>query len=137
MNNVNQLTNFLDSGKTLINMIGMYILTYLNADQFCIDNLMRWCFFFKIQERHFACKKQGQQQVFEYITWPQILILGTFLKILFSKANFEQIFQPGGKSQDLAEPCFPYMFYPSFIPPIRSGGYSSFNLNYFLARCEP
>ena len=35
----------------------------------------------------------------------------------------------------MVEPCFPYTFYPSFMPPIRSGGYSSFNLNHFLAHC--
>ena len=49
---------------------------------------------------------------------------------------FSSIFQPKGKSQDLVEPCFPYTFYPSFMPPICSGGYSSFNLNHFLACCE-
>ena len=29
----------------------MYILTCPSADQFCIDNLMRWYFFFKIQNK--------------------------------------------------------------------------------------
>ena len=48
---------------------------------------------------------------------------------------FSSIFQPKGKSQDLVEPCFPYTFYPSFMPPIRSEGYSSFILNHFLAHC--
>ena len=48
---------------------------------------------------------------------------------------FSSIFQPKGKSQNLVEPCFPHTFYPSFMPPIRSGDYSSFNLSHFLAWC--
>ena len=48
---------------------------------------------------------------------------------------FSSIFQHKGKSQDLVEPCFPYTFYANFMPPVFSGGYSSFNLYHFLARC--
>ena len=36
----------------------------------------------------------------------------------------------------MVEPCFPCTFYPSFMPQICSGGYSSSNLNHFLACCE-
>ena len=40
INNVNHLTNFLYSGKTWIDIKDMYLLTYLSADQFFIDNLI-------------------------------------------------------------------------------------------------
>ena len=49
---------------------------------------------------------------------------------------FSSIFQPKGEPQDLDEPCFPYTFYPSFIPSIGFWRYSSKNLNSFLAHCE-
>ena len=47
-----KMTNFLNSGKTWINIKDMYILTYLSADQFWIDNLI-WdgVSIFKIQNK--------------------------------------------------------------------------------------
>ena len=49
--NVNHLTTFLNLGNTWINIENMQILIYPSAVQFCIDNLMRWCFFFQNSEQ--------------------------------------------------------------------------------------
>ena len=51
INNVNHFTNHLNSGKTWKNIKNMYILYYLSADQFWIDNLMRWYFYFQNSEQ--------------------------------------------------------------------------------------
>ena len=51
INNVNHFTNYLNSGKTWKNIKDIYILTYTCADQSCIDNLIRWCFFFQNSEQ--------------------------------------------------------------------------------------
>ena len=61
--------------------------------------------------------------------------LSTFFKNLFTKANFELIFWPKGKGQDLNDSCFPYTLNPNFISPIHSWGNSSKNLNSTLAQC--
>ena len=62
--------------------------------------------------------------------------LSTFFKNLFTKANFELIFWPKGKGQDLNDSCFPYTLNPNFMSPIHSWGNSSKNLNSILAQCE-
>ena len=82
-------------------------------------------------QRHFACRKQGQQHFFYSKKCHQILISGTFQKILFTKANLKQIFWPKGKPQDLEKPCFPYNFCPSFIPHIGFMHYSSKHITNF------
>ena len=61
--------------------------------------------------------------------------LTTFFKNLCTKADFERIFWPKGKGQDLNDSCFPYTFSPSFMSPIHSWGNSSKNLNSILAQC--
>ena len=62
--------------------------------------------------------------------------LSTFFKNLFTKANFELIFWPKGKGQDLNDSCFPYTLDPNFMSPIHSWGNSSKNLNSILAQCD-
>ena len=64
------------------------------------------------------------------------MISGTFKNFLFTGAIFERIFPPRGEPYDFANSCFPYTFGPTFMPPIRFGGYSSSNSNQFLPHCD-